>query len=325
MHCLSGVKRNVLLAVLIPCLLWQVAQAQEYPVQPINLLIGFPVGGGTDVCARMIVQEAGKTLGQEFIPVNKPGGGGAVAAGILASSKNDGYTLLAVTSNTFTMTPYLESVPYKPLDMLPIIQYGSLYTAIIVRADSPYKSLKDLIEFARKNPGKISYGFPGIGTSPQLVMEQIMLEEKVNIATVPFGGSVPTLTALLGGHVQVCAISISGILKQLKAGAVRVLAANTDKRIVEIPDAPTIAELGYPSGIPTETYLFVAPKGTSSSVVKKLEGAFSKAMEMSAFRTSAENFGMYTANPLSGEALKKDIESAYAKNGEIIRKVKLIK
>jgi tripartite-type tricarboxylate transporter receptor subunit TctC len=209
--------------------------------------------------------------------------------------------------------------------MIPIVQYGALYTAIIVRSDSPYKSLKDVIDFARNNPGKVTYGFPGTGTSPQLVMEQIMLGEKVNIATVPFGGSVPTLTALLGGHVSTCSISISGILKQLKAGAVRVLAANTDERIEAIPDAPTIAELGYLAGIPAEIYIFAAPKGTPASVLKKLEETFRKAMETSVFRTAAENFGMYAANPLSGPALKKNIEEAYAKNAEIMRKAKMIK
>ena len=191
-----------------------------------------------------------------------------MAAGILASSKGDGYTLLALPSATLTSNPHLEVVPYNALDMIPIIQFGSLYSAIAVRSDSPHKSLKDLIDFARKNPGKVSYGHPGIGTTPHLAMESIMLGEKVNIATVPFGGSVPTMTALLGGHVSACGLSISGILKQLQAKAVRVLAANEDKRLEAIPDAPTISELGYPFSIATEKYIFVVPKGTPSSVVK---------------------------------------------------------
>jgi tripartite-type tricarboxylate transporter receptor subunit TctC len=317
-------KSFLLVIVILGFLAWsQRAQAQEYPSQPITLLIGFTVGGGTDVCARIIAEEAGKILGQQIIPVNKPGGGGAVAAGILASSKGDGYTLEATVSNAYTMTPHLESVSYKPLDMIPIIQFGALYNAIVVRSDSPYKFLKDLIDFARNNPGKVIWGHPGIGTSCHLAAEQIILNAKVNIPTVPFAGSVPTLTALLGGHVSVIGTSASSFLKQLKAGTVRVLAAAADERLEAIPDVPTVTEFGYPYGIPTEMYIFGAPKETPSSVVKKLEGAFLKAMEVPAFRTAVENFGMYTKNPLSGEALKKNIEDAFAKNGEIVRRLKI--
>jgi len=302
----------------------QEALAQEYPARSITLLICMRPGAGADLGARMIAQEATKIFSQEIIPVNKPGGGGAVAAGILASSKADGYTLLSCTNGALTTTPHLESVPYDPLkDLVPIIQFGSLISGIVVRSDSPHKSFKEFIDFARKNPGKLSYGFPGVGTAPHLAIEHVMLEEKVNIATVPFEGAVPSLTALLGGHVSACGVSTSGFLPHLKAGKVRALATTGDRRIEVVPDTPTLRELGYPYGVLIDEYLIIGPKGIPPAVIKTLEGAFLKAMEAPGFRTLAENLYMHVQVPLYGQKFKEHIEELYAKNGEIIRKAKL--
>jgi tripartite-type tricarboxylate transporter receptor subunit TctC len=319
-------KKGFFLVILILAFLgWsQGAWAQEYPGRPITLLLGNPPGAGTDVCARMIALGASKILGQEIIPVNKPGGGGALAAGVLANSKGDGYTLLAVSSPCFTCTPYLETVPYDASkDFVPIIQFGSFKTAIIVRTDSPFKSFKDLVDFARKNPGKVSYGIPGVGVTTHLAMEYVILEEKLDIPIVPFEGAVPAVTALLGGHISACGISTSGFKPHLKAGKIRVLVSTQDKRIEDLPDIPTITELGYMKSIFTEVYLFVAPKGTPPSAVKMLEEAFRKAMETPEFRAQATNFDMYSENPLSGQKLKDYIEAGYTLNGEIIRRAKL--
>jgi len=304
----------------------QGALAQEFPARAITLLICMQPGAGADLGGRIIAQDATKTLGQEIIPVNRAGGGGAVAAGILASSKGDGYTLLSCTNGALTTTPHLESVPYDPLkDFTPIIQFGSLTSGIMVRSDSPYKSLKEFIDFARKNPGKLSYGFPGVGTAPHLAIEHVMLEEKVNIATVPFEGAVPSITALLGGHVSACGISTSGFLPHLKAGKIRVLATTGEKRIEVVPDAPTLFELGYPYGVLLDLYLIVGPKGIPPAVMKTLEGAFLKAMETPEFQTLAERLYMQVKVPLHGGKFKKYMEELHAKNGEIIRKAKLRK
>jgi len=318
-------KGFLLITLILGFLGWtQGAQAQEFPARPITLLISMMPGAGVDLGARMIAQGATKILGQEIIPVTKTGGGGSVAAGILANSKGDGHTLLAGTHGALTNVPHLESVAFDPLkDFIPVIQYGSLITGIVVRSDSPHKSFKDLIEFARKNPGKVSFGTPGIGIAPHLAMEIVKLEEKVDIPLIPFPGATPTLTALLGGHVSACGVSTSGFLPHLRAGKVKVLATTGDKRIEVIPDVPTLFELGYPQGVLIEIYLITAPKGTPTAVVKTLEGAFRKAMETPEFRALAENLYMYVEDPLSGQKLKEFIEDQYAKNGEIIRKAKL--
>jgi tripartite-type tricarboxylate transporter receptor subunit TctC len=287
------------------------------------MLIDRPPGAGTDVVARVIAPGASKILGQEVVPVNKPGAGGGVAVGILAASKGDGYTVLAHTTSSLTVVPHLESVSYDPIkDLVPIAHFGTFYCGIIVRADSPYKTFKDLIDYARKNPGKASFGIVGVGNAPHLDIELVLQQEKVDMPVVPLGGGPPALTALLGGHVTAVGVGASAWIPNYKAGKVRPLATTTEKRI--IPEVPTLHEFGYPFyNLSTEYYLISAPKGTPAPVVTKLEGAFRKAMEAPEFRTTAESFYVYDPNPLSRQAIKDLIETLYRKNGEVIQKTKL--
>jgi tripartite-type tricarboxylate transporter receptor subunit TctC len=318
-------KKTIALAIIILgfLALVQPTQAQEYPTQPITMLISMTPGSGVDVCARVIAQGASKILGQEIIPVNKPGGGGAVGTGILVSSKADGYTFLASSSSTFTVVPHLESVTYDPLkDVVPILHYGTTHCAIIVRADSPYKSFKDLIDFARKNPGKVSIGVVGIGNVPHLDIELVMQQEKVDMPVIPFGGAAPTVTALLGGHVTAAGVGTAGWMPNFKAGKVRVLATTTEKRI--IPDVPALREFGYPfNDISTDYYVMLAPKGTPAAAIKKLEGALQAGRSTPEFRKTIENFFVYDPNPLSSEEIKDRIERLFNINGQMIRKAKL--
>jgi tripartite-type tricarboxylate transporter receptor subunit TctC len=318
-------KKGMVLGIFILGLLCssQAVQAQEYPTQPITMLISNAPGAGTDVCSRVMAQGASKILNQEIIPMNKPGAGGAVAVAVLTSSKPDGYTILGATSSSLTVVPQLETVTYDPLkDVVPIIHFGTFHQAIIVRADSPLKSFKDFIEFARNNPGKANLGIVGVGNPPHLDFELVKMQEKVDIAVIPFGGAAPAITALLGGHVTAVGVGASGWMPNYKAGKVRVLATTTEKRI--LPDVPALREFGYPFyGISTEYYFMAAPKGISEAIVKKLEGAFIKVMGTPEFRTTTDSFFVYDPNPLSRQVFKDLIESLYRKNGEIIQKAKL--
>jgi len=317
----KGIARGIVILSFLA--LGQGLQAQDYPKQSINLIIDRPPGSGTDVVSRVIAPAASKILGQEIIPVNKPGAGGAVGVGLLASSKPDGYTILAFTMSGLTVVPHLESVSYDPLkDVVPIVHFGTFHCAIMVRADSPCKSFRDFIDGARKNPGKVSFGIVGVGNAPHLDLELVMQQEKVNMPIIPFGGAPPTLTALLGGHVSAAGVGASNWMPNYKAGKVRLLATTTEKRIV--PEVPALREFGYPFyNLSTEYYLIAVPKGTPAAVVTKLEGALRKAMETPEFRTTTENLYVYDPNPLSKEAIKGLVETLYRKNGEIIQKTKL--
>ena len=312
-------------AILVLCVLGitQAVQAEEYPSQPITMLISNAPGAGTDVCSRVIASTAAKLLGQEIIPVNKPGAGGAVAAGILASSKPDGYTFMALSCSTLTVVPHLESVSYDPMkDIVLVTHYGNFHTAIIVRADSPYKTFKDFVDFARKNPGKASIGIVGVGNPPHLDLELVAMQEKVNMPIIPFGGAAPAITALLGGHVTAAGVGASGWMPNWKAGKVRVLATMSAKRV--FPEIPTLTEFGYPFyNISTEYYLMAAPKGTPEAVLKKLDWAFRKAIDTPEFKKTAESFFVYEPNLLPTPEFKTLIEDLYRRNGDIIKKAKL--
>ncbi len=300
-------------------------QAQDYPVRPVNMLIGFAPGATTDVCGRLIAKEAEKFLSQEIVPVNKPGGGGAVAAGILASSRADGYTILADVSAALTNSPHLEKVNYDPLkDFIYLFQFAELVPIYVVPTDSPHKSFKDVIEFARKNPGKFSVGTPGVGTSPNLAMELIKSKEKIDIAVIPFAGSAPAITALLGGHITCVGTSTSTIIPHIKAGKVRAIALTSDQRDEEAtPGVPTLKELGYTYAVLMEVYMLAAPKGTPPSIVEKLTEAFRKAAQTSEYRTKVKALYSYPEKPLYGDKLKEFIAYEYARSGEIIRGAKL--
>lgn len=318
-------KKGMLLGIFIVGFLGlsQTAQTQEYPRQPITMLISNAPGAGTDVCSRVLAQGAKKILGQEIIAMNKPGAGGSLAAGILASSKPDGYTILALTGSALTIVPQLESVSYNALkDVVPFLHFGTFHCTISVRADSPLKSFKDLIDFARNNPGKANFGIVGVGNPPHLDFELVKMQEKVDIAAIPFGGAAPAVTALLGGHVTAIGVGASAWMPNYKAGKIKLLATTTEKRI--IPDVPCLHEFGYPFyGISTEYYLMAIPKGVPEPVAKKLEGAFRKAMETPEFRKTTESFFVYDPNTLSNKAFMELQEKSYQKNGEIIKKAKL--
>jgi len=314
---------GIVLALVISAVftLVQGVQAQDYPTRPITMLIGFAPGATTDVCGRLIAKEAEKFLGQEIVPVNKPGGGAAVAAGILASTRPDGYTIYAGVSAALTNSPHLEKVNYDPLkDFTFLVQFAELVPIYVVPTDSPHKSFKEVMEFARKNPGKFSVGTPGVGTSPNLAMELIKAKEKVDIAVIPFAGSAPALTALLGGHITCLGTSTSTIIPQIKAGKVRPIALTSDQRDEEAtPGVPTLKELGYTYAVLMEVYMLAAPKGTPPAIVEKLTDAFLKAAKVPEYRTKVKALYSYPENPLYGDKLREFIAYEYARSGEIIR------
>ncbi len=319
--------RSLLLVMIFLCLtvLSQPAHSQDYPTRPITLLINMAPGSSVDALARVIADQLSKTLGQEVTPVNKPGGGGSLAVGALTSSKGDGYTLMVGVSSALTNVPHLESVPYDPLkDVIPIIQISNLYNLIGVSSDSPFNSIKDLIDFARKNPGKVTCSHPGIGTSAHLAIEFLKSKESgVVITPVPFPGSTQAAVALLGGHVMATSNSPGTSFPHVKAGKMKLLVSTAEKRTKEYPNIPTLVESGYPGGVFTEPVIFAAPKGTPDQLIDRLEKTLRKIVTSKDYQQMADKFYVYTENPLSGKSLKDFINKGYARNGEMIKTLKL--
>jgi tripartite-type tricarboxylate transporter receptor subunit TctC len=254
------------------------ATAQAFPTRPITLIVPFPAGGSTDRHFRLLAELAGKHLGQNVIVENRPGGGGTTGPGNMAlNAKPDGYTIAQFPMGMMRV-PHMQRTLWSPISDFSFIIGISGYTfGVTVRADSPYKSFKDYIEAARKQPGKIDYGSTGIGSSPHLHMEELAENAKVTLNHVPFKGNADLTQALLGGHVMAQS-DASGWDKYVDGGQMRLLVTFGEKRTKRWPTVPTATELGY-GVVSTSPYGLCGPKGMDPAVVKTLHDAFKKAMD----------------------------------------------
>jgi tripartite-type tricarboxylate transporter receptor subunit TctC len=296
--------------------------SQDYPTKPINVLVGFAAGGAMDVTSRALGNKAEKFLGQPMIFTNRPGGTGTLAAGIIVSSKPDGYTIAAITQAAFTRTLQLETIPYKLEDFAPIMRYGLAQSGMVVKADSSWKTFKELVEYAKKNPGKVKYGTLGAWSLPHTSMEIVALKEGVKWTHIPFAGSAPATTALLGGHIDVGGLSTE-FVPHVAAGKLRLLATHGETRMKGFPDVPTFMDLGY-DFINDGGFLFVAPKGTPVPIVKKLDDALRKAMDDPEFIKVMEKM-LFETSYRDHEGLRRSLEEAYRVHAERIKILKIPK
>lgn len=295
--------------------------AAAYPEKSITMYCVFSPGGSMDASARALATEAEKILGQPIVIVTKDGGGGTVGLSVLATDKPDGYTLAAATSSQIMRHPLDRKVTYKPLaSFTPIYVYALPPTGLMVMPDSPFKTLKDLVEHARKNPGQVKYATAGVGTPMHLIMELIARKEKIRWVHVPYKGTAPANTALLGGHVD--AVS-SGDVNMAISGQLRPLLMYTKDRYNRFPDVPTSVELGY--GYYNDTLFSVfGPAGMDPAVVKKLEDAFEKALDGPAWAKVVEAFGLMTFK-MKSEEYKKFLQEAWDREVEVRKSLDLIK
>jgi tripartite-type tricarboxylate transporter receptor subunit TctC len=269
------------------------AAQQVYPTKPITMLVPFAAGGSTDITARALAGAAEKSLGQPIVVVNRPGATGAVALGELAKAAPDGYTIAAVNEIALAIAPHMQKVSFNSLfDFTPLLNYGVYTTFIAVRADSSWKTLKDLMDYARANPKIVTIGVPGIGSSAHLGMARLALENKAEVTFVPFPGGAPTTTALVGGHVSVASAS-GELLPHAKSGALRLLAMFEDTKLKDFPDVPTLRDLGY--GWALNSWVGVAgPKGMDKAIASKLFAALEDATTSAEFKKSIDGFQMIT-------------------------------
>jgi tripartite-type tricarboxylate transporter receptor subunit TctC len=252
------------------------AAAQGYPARTITLICPWPAGGGTDLHLRKISEIASKGLGQTIIVENRPGGSGMNGpANMAKTARPDGYTISQLAITAFRV-PHMQKVDWDPLaDFSYIIGVSGYTFGIVVKADSPLQSFQDLIAYAKANPGKLSYGTPGTGTSLHLAMEEIGAKANVQFLHVPFKGQADSAQALMGGHIM-AQVDSTGWGRQVDAGTFRLLATLGDRRTRW--NAPTVKEIGIDT-VSNSPYGFVGPKGMPPEVVKRLHDAFRVAMD----------------------------------------------
>ena len=309
-----------LLAASLSLSLSRALWAQQYPTKPINMIIGWGAGGSTDITLRALCEAAGRLLGQPIVAQNKPGGGSAVGLALLKNEKPDGYTLGNISSAGIT-GQHLRKVPYdSTTDFTPIIRYGDYIHGITVKADAPWKNIKELVAYAKANTGKLKYSSPGTGSSHHLVVEALGIQEGVKWTHIPYKSGHEATTALLGGHVdfQTCA---SEWKPYVDNGSFRLLATTSDKRYEKYPQVPTLIDQGYQIWAITLVGV-LGPKGIPAPIVDKLHAAFKKSMDNPEFKKAMNNFDMPIVYR-DPEGLVQDIQVISDRWGRVIQQLGL--
>ncbi|MGH6771517.1 MAG: Bug family tripartite tricarboxylate transporter substrate binding protein [Xanthobacteraceae bacterium] len=295
-------KRRVLAALIAAglCALAAPAPAQTYPTRPVKIIVPF-APGGVDVTARLVADRLTAALGQPFVVENRPGAGGSVGAKAAVSATPDGYTLLFSTPGPVAVSPAInKNAGYDTIkSFAPIAMVSMSPLLLVVHPSVPAKSVKDLVAYAKANPGKVRFPSPGFGTQPHLVGEMFRLATGTDIVHIPYRGSAPSITDLLAGQVQLYFDNFANVLHYVAAGKLRALAVTSEARSSRAPELPTMAESGYPEIGAIYWNGMLAPTGTPAAVVDRLNAAINKALAAPKFRAALLKLG---SEPRSGTA-----------------------
>jgi len=297
------------------------AAAQSYPAKPIRLIVPYPAGGATDFFARLVFPKMGEALGQQVLVENKPGAGTAIGASEVARSAPDGYTLLLGDAGTYAFNPTLyKKLSYDPVkDFAPVSLTGRFALILTVNPNSlKAASLKDFVDAAKSQPGKVDYGAPGPGSPIHLAMELFKQRAGLTMTPIPYKGGADAMNDLVGGRIATMFLDIASGLPQSRGGKVKALAVASDKRVAALPELPTIGESGYPGFEAWAWQGFVAPAGTPGPVVMKLNSEFAKVMADPTIkqRLSESGFEPQTSSP---EQFAAYMKSEIAKWQKVIR------
>ena len=280
--------RRLLLAAAGGALLPQRAPAQAFASRPIRYICPWPAGGSTDAVIRAIAESAAKLLGHQVIVDNRPGAGGMLGANELVSAKPDGYTLSQLPHGVFRI-PHMQKTTFDTLKDFTWIACLTGYTfGLVVPADSPIKSIKDLVDYAKANPGKFTFGSTGIGTSPHLAVEEFAQRAGIQLNHIPFKGNADNMQAVLGGHTM-AASDATGWAPHVEAGKLRLLATYGSKRTRRWPNVPTLDELGYKT-VSDSPFGVCGPKGMDPAVTQVLHDAFRKTLDDPAVLATLEKY-----------------------------------
>lgn len=317
---------RALMAVLTVTLLAMAASfahaetAAQYPSKPIHLIVPFPPGGTTDILARDVAQKLSETWHQQVIVENRPGAGGNIGADLVAKAAPDGYTLVMGTVGTHAINPSLyKKMPYDHVkDFAPVVLVAGVPNVLVVNPSLPVHSVQELIAYAKANPGKLNFASSGNGTSIHLSGELFKSMTGVEMTHVPYKGSAPALTDLIGGQVQLMFDNLPSSLGFIKAGKLRALAVTSAARSATLPDLPTIAESGLPGFEASSWFGVLAPAGTPRDIVQKVNQAVAAWLDTPDAKQRLLAQGAIPAGG-SPEAFAKHIDAETAKWAKVVK------
>jgi tripartite-type tricarboxylate transporter receptor subunit TctC len=295
-------------------------RAATYPERPIKIIVPFAPAGPTDIMARILATHLGEALGGTMIVENRPGAGGNIGIGIAARAEPDGYTLL-VTSSAFVVNPGLYAkIPYDPFtDFVPIAELGTSPNVILADPKLGLNSIADLVAWARAHPGELNYASPGAGTTPHLSGELLKIVTGINVVHVPFSGAGPAIQALLGGITQLAVAALPPAHPYIESGALKALAVTGTQRWFDLPDVPTMVELGYADFISDTFQGFLAPAKTPAAIVDVLSAKAIEILKTPRIAEQLRNDG-FEVTASGPDGIRKRIADEVPKWREIIAK-----
>jgi len=316
---MNPLRRILLAALATSALPLRLAHAQAYPNKPLRLVVPYPPGGPTDVLARIVAAKLPEFLGQQVVLDNKPGASGMIGAEQVARAAPDGYTLLSNASIHVINPGLFPKAGFDAIsDFVPITQLASVPLILVVNNELPVRSVKELIAYAKEHPGKLNFGSSGNAAAPHLAGESFKIATGVSMQHVPYKGSAPALTDLIGGQVQLMFDSMPSAMPHVKAGKIRPLAVTTAKRAAAVPDLPTIAEAGVPGYDISTWYGVWAPRGTPLEIVDRVYVEIAKVLNLPDTR---ERYAALGAEPVGSTP---DEFAAYCKS-ELTKWAKIVR
>jgi tripartite-type tricarboxylate transporter receptor subunit TctC len=312
--------RTAVFALLVALALPFDAGAQAWPTRPVTLIVPFPAGGNADVLARAVAAELSEKLGQSFVVENRTGAGGNIGGAAVAKAAPDGYTLMFGTPGPIATNKLMyKSLPYDPeKDLVPVVLVARSPLIIAAHPSFPAKDLKELIAYAKANPGKINAGNPGNGTLGHITSELLQQHTGTKMAHVPYRGTTPLTTDLLGGQIDIALDFMSTYLPLVKDGKVRALGVTSSERVAELPDAMTVQEAGFAGFEASAWYAIVAPTGTPADAIRKINAAINDYLKGPKGKTTLATFAMQAAGGTPDD-LAAYIKSELAKWGPIVK------
>ena len=298
------------LAVLVASLAPDVAAAQQYPVKPVRIVVGFAPGGGSDFIARVVANKLTERFGSQVIVENRPGAGSTLGAEYVVKSPADGYTLL-LSPASYTVNPSVYKLSFDPLaDITPIVQLSRGPYVVAVHPSVQARTLKELVALAQSQPDKLAYASSGNGSHVHVSTEYFLYTAGVKITHVPYKGTGPALNDTIAGTTQIIFGSVATALQHVKSGRLRALAVTTPKRIAAASDVPTVAEAGYPSYEVTNWHGLVGPKGLSKDIVARLNREVNESLKSDDVKKILASDGLEPAGGTPeelGAIMKKEI------------------
>jgi tripartite-type tricarboxylate transporter receptor subunit TctC len=288
-------------------------RAQDYPAKPIRMFVPFPAGGPADALARALAPAMGANLKQSVVVENKPGASGTIGVDAVAKAAPDGYTIGISGGGALVIIPFMTDLPYNVgRDLAPVTVVGRVASVMVASTQSGFKSVADLIAFAKANPGKVNFASAGVGTTIHLAGELFNLEAGVKMVHVPYRGAAPAVADLLGGHVQIMLPDLPAVLEQVRSGKLTALAVVGRERSPSLPDTPSMADVGLPRVVSESWYGLIAPAGVPRPVLAKLNAAAVDALKAPDVAAQIARLGA-TPAPGPAEAFRELIDEEQKK------------